>query len=459
MSHARRKAIGCVAFIATTAALYHTGNANAQAWPPDKYTVYWGVTTKIGYLRKTGIDWANKIDFNGAPINSKVTLFYQSNMGDYPLAGPHIPLMTPGYMDSHISRIQKHLDQYMPDPNYDGLGIIDYETWRPIWELTPNEHSSKPIDAHDYDFRNDWEEYMTIVQPAKMKSLSGQTRELYLRDTYEGASRDFYLATLAECRRLRPNAKWTFYGYPMKIYRDSQRVGPGIIGYGNLTSQASAANDRLAWLWGAVDFLNPSLYAVKRTVPTKEDISMPAEENLPHQNVEYILTNVAESVRLANGKPVLPMVWTRYQSAGLGYTFLNDTNLYHQLELPHQAGANGIILWDGVKSPQTYSQLQDFMTTSLAPAIIDVDARLNGGKSGTKASAGSTASSPTTVAATTAAPVASYSGASEPAPVQQDRKGRALDRKRIRAGSSDDQDPNANVPARSGSVVSVSGGN
>ena len=37
-------------------------------------------------------------------------------------------------VDAHLSQVRKDVEYYVPDPNFTGLAVIDWEAWRPIFE-------------------------------------------------------------------------------------------------------------------------------------------------------------------------------------------------------------------------------------------------------------------------------------------------------------------------------------
>src|SRR5690606_7479092 len=151
-----------IALLAALAVLTSPAAAAGVAPPEsaDNFTVHWTVTTDPVYLRRNKDDLAANIDFAGAPIVRDATVLYQHRIGLYPKGGPHIPLLDPTYMDRHKAKLAADLDKLIPDKNYSGLAVIDYEAWHLIWEWTQNVPSGLGLTADDKDYRDDWAQYV-----------------------------------------------------------------------------------------------------------------------------------------------------------------------------------------------------------------------------------------------------------------------------------------------------------
>lgn len=93
------------------------------------------------------------------------------------------------------------MNELIPDKHFQGVGIIDFEHWRPV-------------------FRQNWASLETYRQLSI--DLVRQRHPFWTNDmvkaeakrSFEKAARSFMEDTLRMARRLRPNAKWAYYGYP-----------------------------------------------------------------------------------------------------------------------------------------------------------------------------------------------------------------------------------------------------
>ncbi len=348
--------------------------STAPAQPPEipppgphrSYTMYWNGTTKSGY-GVNGEMISKNMRFDGAPVRHDCVILYQHLFGLFPKAGVHITRSRPTYMQEHLARIAADLDRMIPDPDFPGIAVIDYECWANQWDRTPNTSSSLGPEAEDQDYRDDWTDYLLQQNPHVFDGMTPAQREAHCKQTYDEAAKEFYLATLNECKRLRPAARWGYYGYPWSFYR-AWETGLQNIGYGNHTGLASQRNNELRWLWDAVDVLLPSVYAIKKSVPDGQ-VTDPAIEDTAEDNRTWIRSNVAEAYRLAQGKPVYVYVWFRYheQAGRHAHRHINGANLWQMIEEPYLAGADGIIIWDDIRTRRDFTNIQDYMLRAFVP--------------------------------------------------------------------------------------------
>ena len=106
-----------------------------------------------------------------------------------------------GDLKKHLEMFQKHLIKQIPNGSFSGIGVIDFESWRPI-------------------FRQNWaslEPYKTLSIKLERKrhpfsSESAVKKEAKRR--FEKYARIFMEETLNMAKKLRPKAKWGYYGYP-----------------------------------------------------------------------------------------------------------------------------------------------------------------------------------------------------------------------------------------------------
>ncbi len=315
----------------------------------EEYLAHWCVTTWASKTR--GIDLQARIDLSNSTIQRDTVIFYQYH-GKYPYGGPQLS-DNPEWMNQHLAKWRQDVQALIPDPNWTGYAVIDYEEWHPIWERTPNSPSNGAADAHDKDFQTDWEEYLVARKPQVLRGLTGAARVRALKSTYEAAARDYLMRTYREGKRLRPHAKWGFYGLPTReVYVNwAPRVDPW-----------RRMNDEMAWMWREVDVMMPSIYqlmvVVEDRLPQRN-----TREFTPAQNAEYYRKNIEESKRLAPGKPVIPFIHFRYHPSlgNLGGRWITELAMRQMIEVPKSAGANGVFIWDCIESEQQFRELNDLV--------------------------------------------------------------------------------------------------
>lgn len=342
------------------------GDSDGRAYPLDKFRYYCSITTDP-YERRQGRYWSQDLEFDPEVMSPDFMILYQHLLGNYPKGGPHLA-QEPGYMDDHLAAIEADLDWLIPDKDFDGVAVIDYEIWRAVWERTPSVPSDLPPDAEDRDLQQDWRDYMRSVTPG-FDSMSESEQEDLLRESYQNAVRDFFLATLERCRQLRPNAKWGFYGYPMRFFRWAPREAPrNVISYGDGTHAGSAFNDRLQWMWDAVDVITPSIYTPNVIVEPGEEVCR--SQSTAEESWEFIGNMIAEARRVANGKPVLPFISKMYQMRGCRqWQDVDDEELFHQVFGPARLGADGAILWGGINNYQEFVGWQNTLDNRILPLM------------------------------------------------------------------------------------------
>lgn len=305
-------------------------------------------------------DWAASVEFGSVPMRRDMVVLYEGDLGLYPQAGVHQVEADPDWMRRHFLRIAQWMTHAIPDPNYDGYAVIDYEQWEWCWALLQNVPSNQGPDARDRDFKDDWRAFMRQSNPSALQGANALNEEAVFERTYNEAVRRFLTATINECKRLRPRAKWGFYNNPPVSYY-------GYVGSNNF--RATLQRD-LQWLCDVSDALFPNTYAVNYTIAD-------AATHAPYQDFErhhrdYIAANIETAALMARGKPIINFYCLRYHdSTGpYAYTFVNPLNLRVALDVSKQSGANGIAIWEAFNSTAALNQFQQFFTTSATPIMM-----------------------------------------------------------------------------------------
>lgn len=96
---------------------------------------------------------------------------------------------------------RKHLEKQIPDGSFSGIGVIDFESWRPIFRqnwasLEPYKTLSIKLERERHPYWSDG----AIKKEAKRR--------------FEKYGRMFMEETLKMAKKLRPKATWGYYGYP-----------------------------------------------------------------------------------------------------------------------------------------------------------------------------------------------------------------------------------------------------
>lgn len=106
-----------------------------------------------------------------------------------------------GNLNEHLQVFRKHINELVPDANNNGLAIIDFESWRPVYRqnfgtLQPYRDLSEQIERKHHPLMPD-------------KRIEAEATR-----NFEKAGRTFMENSIDLARKMRPRAKWGYYGLP-----------------------------------------------------------------------------------------------------------------------------------------------------------------------------------------------------------------------------------------------------
>ena len=254
-------------------------------------------------------------------------------------------------LSAHLAALEHDVPRWLPDVEWDGYAVIDFEAYTPVWDMNVGFGGGA---------------YANASLALARQRHPGWPADKQLADAkmrFESAAMTFFVETLRVCSRLRPRAKWGYYGWPDHFYLPCNRTGASDrwrCGYDSTTTDADkfrSWNNQLAAVWAASGAIFPSIY-------------IPAYEAYPHShtsgmNAGFVRGVVGEALRVANRtRPVVPFTLNYYHHGkGRGHgEFLNSTDLTTSLEVPIQMGAAGTILWGSG---------EEFHDPAFAPFLTD----------------------------------------------------------------------------------------
>ena len=312
--------------------------------------------------------WRNPMLAGDLPYSLNAQILPEHWLGNYPIAGPHMMELAPGgraeFMRLHLEKLRRDIVNWFPNPNYDGLAIIDYEAWYPNWTMHHNYASNGAADAWDADPIDDWRDYIRANRASLLAGRNPAQQEEVFRSTWLEATREFYELTLQECKAVRPHAKWGFYMMPARHYFAWWRQDQSdLLRYAN--------DHELDWLYDQVDAFYPSLYTFYYSVG---DRPLQNGEDRPSQHADYIRNNMIETMRICRNKPVIPVMWAAYHNSNQRYSLqlVNDINMRQMLDIPLELGAKGFVFWDWIQSESYYRNLIAFANHRLNPHLRDL---------------------------------------------------------------------------------------
>lgn len=107
-------------------------------------------------------------------------------------------------IEVHKAAVAEMVETMIPDPNFAGYGIFDWEKWRALY--------SENDDGLSYS--NHYS--MLLVQQAHPDWTNDTQIAAEAERQYNAGSRLFFTETLKVAQKLRPQAKFGFYEYPMQ---------------------------------------------------------------------------------------------------------------------------------------------------------------------------------------------------------------------------------------------------
>lgn len=106
-----------------------------------------------------------------------------------------------GDLNEHLNIFRQHINELIPDPNNKGLAIIDFESWRPVYR-------------QNFGVLQPYRDLSEQIERKRHPLMPNQRIEAEATRNFEMSGRSFMETSLATARKLRPHAKWGYYGLP-----------------------------------------------------------------------------------------------------------------------------------------------------------------------------------------------------------------------------------------------------
>ncbi|KAK2577205.1 hypothetical protein KPH14_003355 [Odynerus spinipes] len=322
-----------------------------------RFYVYWNVPTfmchKYGMnfekVKRFGIKQNAEDEFRGDiiallydPGKFPAMLPVDSNPNKYKKRNGGLPHM--GNLYRHGQEFIHDLQKQIPNEDFDGIGVIDFEKWKPV-------------------FRQNWgnteihkEATIDLIKKTH-PSWNSLLVETEARIRFEKHARRFMEETLNIAKRERNKADWGYYGYPY-----CYNLSPKNPGY-ECDSKAMNENDKISWLFESQEVLLPSVYLRYFLKPD--------------ERLGLVRGRVQEAIRVSNNsrnKPrVIPYWWFKYTDQR--DVFLSETDVKSTLKEILTRGGDGIIIWGSsldVDSESKCKRLMQYVETILGPVVDKV---------------------------------------------------------------------------------------
>lgn len=286
-----------------------------------------------------------------------LTIFYENRLGLYPRVNMAkrktyrggVPQN--GNLTEHLAKARSQIDHYISHDSSPGLAVIDWESWRPLWEQN---WGSKRI-----------YQKLSISHALHMAPFLSSKKICDLaKQQFQQASRRFMEKTISLGIGERPSRRWGFYLFP-----DCYNYGWDKPGYtGKCSPQTQKQNNQLMWLWERSTALFPSIYL---------------HQNLRNSNEAklFVRNRVQEALRVAMlpKRPyTMPVyVYSRPLYRGQTQNFQSQADLVSTIGESAAVGASGVVMWGGTKdynNEAACQSLSEYLTSTFNPYIANVTA-------------------------------------------------------------------------------------
>ena len=265
-------------------------------------------------------------------------------------------------VEAAASACAKALAAAVPDTNFSGLLILDFEGWRPV--AADNDVVLRTEGAGAGFTLSLYTQYSRqLVQQQHPGWDAGRVTDT-ARQQFDAAAQAMFTAAVEACKLTRPHARVGYYGFPGMISPVD-------------THPPSFAGSELLWLWRQLDVLTPSDYLWSPQFDGKQ--------------VERAQVNVAMSLHLAQlvlnatgRRPaVYPYIWIWPRPVDVNNTGAGGARadgLAASVTVPAVMGADGVILWgssSGIDSPAVAARcalcanIQGYLTSVAGPVMAE----------------------------------------------------------------------------------------
>ncbi|XP_058486503.1 hyaluronidase-1 [Solea solea] len=323
------------------------------------FLTVWNAPT-VGCLSQYGVD----LDLgtfnivqnqNQTFIGENITIFYSDKLGLYPSYSSQGQAIHGGVpqnasLDEHLRVATEDIHTFIPDQDFPGMAVVDWESWRPVWERnwTKKKVYMEASKALVRSKHPDWKPAQVNVEAQK---------------NFEEAGRKFMEETLKLGKQERPNGLWGYYGFPGCYnyqYTNSST---------NYTGECPAIelkrNDEMLWLWNISSALYPDIYL---------NVEM---RGLSKEVLLYTRHRVMETMRVgAQATPLAPPV---FPYARIVYTFtldfLSQEHLVYTIGESAALGSAGVVLWGDhsfAKSQASCDAVKSYIDERLGSYLVNV---------------------------------------------------------------------------------------
>ncbi|XP_043943264.1 hyaluronidase-like [Protopterus annectens] len=271
--------------------------------PQKPFIVVWNAPTEQCRLRYN-IDLDLSVfdivaNSNETLSGSNVTIFYHTHLGTYPYytdSGDPINGGVPQNesLKKHLIKAESDINRLVPFKDFKGLGVIDWENWRPQW-------------IRNWGNKTIYKDKSKVLVKKHHPHWSDAAITKEAQKEFEKAGKDFMGNTLLLAEQMRPNGLWGYYLFP-DCYNYDYKVHPHSY-TGVCPDVEYVRNDHLLWLWRDSTVLYPSIYL---------DYELKSSSNA----LKFVHYRIKEAMRMASvAKPNYTLPVFPYARPFYAYTF------------------------------------------------------------------------------------------------------------------------------------------
>ncbi|XP_038552796.1 hyaluronidase-1 [Micropterus salmoides] len=287
-------------------------------------------------------------------MGENITIFYSEKLGLYPRYSSQGEAVNGGVpqnasLEEHLRVATKDIRTCIPDKYFQGLAVVDWESWRPVW--IRNWESKKVY----------WEGSRALVR-SRHPDWSPAQVEAAARAEFETAGRSFMEGTLKLGQKERPEGLWGYYGFP-NCYNYYSNKSTNYTG--DCPAIEKTRNNQLWWLWNVSSALYPDIY-----------LSLDLR-NLGKEVLLYTHHRILEAMRAgAQQTPSTPPVFP-YSRIVYTYSldFLSQEHLVYTIGESAALGSAGVVLWGDSaysKSKATCNAVKSYIDKTLGFYLVNV---------------------------------------------------------------------------------------
>lgn len=345
-----------ISALETDALLHVKSNILGPPLVNHPFVVTWDVASEA-CQNKYGID-INLQDFDIVHNPDKswdgdnLVIYYKDQIGLHPYYNENGQPVNGGLpqladIEGHLTQATKDILRTIPNENFQGLAVIDWESWHPLYNrmgFGPFKiYQDKSIDKVKRE-HPDWN-HTKLVRRAK--------------EEYDNGAKLFMDRTVQLGHVLRPKALWGYYLYPDCYNYD--KTGK------NLTCRDSVLqqNNEIQWLFDDSTALYPSVYL--------------GEWFKNHSSaIAYVANRIKEAVRVDYRRdsnvsiPVFVYHSITYRNQP---DFLGIVDLRDSIGIASILGASGMVIWGDhflADSVETCQNLSNYVNHTLGPFCKNV---------------------------------------------------------------------------------------